>query len=195
MIVRLARGGLVIAVGAALVTGCGTHPHRTAPGHPPPGQTLGRFPVATAAATGRQPIRATPGHPGIAVMGDTVDAALPASAAVAVTALGPTFHLPQNIPAAVRGVITVSMVGVRGVHAVRASDFYAVDEKHRRVALTPGDLRAAAAHANPTASTSVARGQRVTFTLTGTFQAGNASLVWTPGGVAMGVWEFTTEYD
>ena len=92
---------------------------------------------------------------------------------VAVTARGPAFHLPETIPAAARGVITVTMVGVRGVEAVRPADFHAVDDEHRRVALTPDGLGnlPAASRGNPTASTSVvAPGQQLTFTLSGTFE-------------------------
>jgi hypothetical protein len=181
-----------IAVCAALVAGCGGQ--RAPAPTSSSAHTVGHFPVASAPAAVHDPVRATPGHPGIMVMGDTVEARLPVAIDVAVTARGPAFHLPETIPVSARGVITVSIVGVHGVHSVRTSDFYAVDDKHQRVALTPRRLGDRLATGS-TAPTSLAPGQRLTFTLSGTFRAGNASLVWRPDGIAMGVWEFTADYD
>ena len=178
-----------VVLGAAILSSCSANGQSSPAASSVPVPKLGYFPVATGSAAVHAPVVATPGHPGIVVMGDTVNAELSGSVDVSVTARGPDFRLPQTIPTVVRGVITVTIISVRGVYSVRRSDFHAVDEERHRIALTTHGLN------NAPSSNLVPAGSRLTFRLTGNFRAGNASLVWTPGGVAMAVWEFTAEYD
>jgi hypothetical protein len=172
------RAAALLLVLAGLTASCG--------GQNTP-QDLGAVPIPSAPASA-VPVTAAPGHAQLVAIGDPVHLDL-GSQQGQITATGPDLAVTGPTaggkpPEQSKGTVTVVLKVTDGSRPLDPADLTASDELGKPIALTAD-----------TAAVTATPGHDATVHLSGTFEAGHATLSWNAAGKPLATWDFEVELD